>query len=93
MEKISEKLIEKKLGEKVKAMGGMSIKLIPLHISGLPDRLVLLPEGRIFFAEIKTTGEKPRPLQVKIIERIKRLGFDVHIIDTLQQLEHILNAK
>ena len=60
---ISKQQIEKKLVEKVKQVGGMTLKFVSPGNSGVPDRLVLIAIGKIAFVEVKAPGEKPRPLQ------------------------------
>jgi len=85
----SEKLIERKLNSEVKKLGGISIKLLST-ITGLPDRLCLLPGGRLFFAELKTTKKKPTKIQLAIHRQIKKLGFVVYVIDTSVQLKNII---
>lgn len=87
----SEKVIEKRLNAEVKSLGGWSLKLLCQFVTGLPDRLVLLPDGVIFFAEIKTTGKKPSPVQALVHKKLRALGFTVHVIDSLKQLNQILN--
>lgn len=86
---ISEKLLEKNLSAKVKLKGGLSIKLLPFLFAGLPDRLILLPGGVVFFVEVKTTGEKPSPIQLVVHVKIRRLGFKVYVIDTAEDLAEI----
>lgn len=88
----SEKVIEKRLNAEVKSLGGWSLKLLCQFVTGLPDRLVLLPGGVIFFAEIKSTGKKPTPIQRLVHERIRRLGFRVEVIDSLDNLYKVLNS-
>jgi hypothetical protein len=88
----SEKVIEKRLNAEVKSLGGWSLKLLCQFVTGLPDRLVLLPGGVIFFAEIKSTGKKPTAKQRLVHERIRRLGFTVHVIDSLEQLYKVLDS-
>ncbi|MEG0579383.1 MAG: VRR-NUC domain-containing protein [Niameybacter sp.] len=90
MNKNSEKVIERKLVDNVKANKGLCIKLLSVHFLGLPDRMVLLPKGQVFFAEIKTTGEKPRKIQLHVHKMIRELGFNVYVIDKLEQIEEIL---
>jgi len=87
----SEKLIEKTLVAEVKKLGGWALKLLCQFVTGLPDRLVLLPGGVVFFVEVKSTGKKPTPVQKLVHEKLRRLGFTVHVIDTLKQLNEILN--
>ena len=60
---MQEKYIEQKLVAAVKSMGGMAPKFVSPGIDGMPDRIVLLPMGRIAFVECKATGKKMRPLQ------------------------------
>lgn len=90
--KESEKRLELKLGIKIKELGGWSIKLLPYIIRGLPDRLCLLPGGRVFFAEIKTTGEKPNKNQNLIIAKLRSLGFPVYVIDNSEYLNEIIET-
>lgn len=90
---MQERLIERKLYNAVKDKGGLCIKLLALHFAGLPDRLVLLPEAKMFFAELKTTGERPRKLQLKVHEMIRKLGFKVYVIDSIQQITDIFYDK
>lgn len=87
----SEKKLERMLTEKVKHMGGWALKLVPSQVSGLPDRMVLLPGERIFFVEVKTTGQKTRPRQDVVHRRLRRLGFRVEVVDTSEQIKQLLN--
>ena len=59
-----EKQIEQKLSLMVKQQGGMALKFVSPSFAGMPDRLVLLPDGIIAFVELKAPGKKPRPLQL-----------------------------
>lgn len=87
----SEKLIEKTLVGLTEDLGGWALKLLCNYVTGLPDRMVLLPDGRIFFVEVKTTGKKPSASQKAVHEKLRRLGFTVHVIDSLEQLNTIFN--
>lgn len=77
----SEKLLEKKLTEKVKSLGGWALKFLPFRVAGMPDRLVLMPGGRAYFVELKSTGEKCSKLQIHIHSKLVKLGFQVWVID------------
>jgi len=87
--KVSEKVLEKRLNNDIESLGGMTIKLIAGVFSGLPDRLCLMPRGKIFFVEVKTTGEKPRKLQKIVFKRLQQLGFKVFILDDYESLHTI----
>jgi hypothetical protein len=86
-----EKILERKLVQAVKAMGGIAPKFISPGFDGMPDRLVLLPPGRIAFVEVKRHGEKPRPLQVARHGMLRRLGFKVYVLDEDGQIGGILD--
>jgi len=88
--KESEKDIERLLVEMVRKRKGWAIKMVCTYVSGLPDRLVLLPGGVVFFAELKSTGKKPSPIQQLIHGKLRRLGFAVYVIDGVDQVKTIL---
>jgi VRR-NUC domain. len=87
---MNEKLIEKKLREKVKKLGGIALKFFSPYFTGIPDRIVLMPGGKISFAELKTTGKKPTPRQVLVISFLRKLGFWVEVIDSQELLDEYL---
>lgn len=88
----SEKLVERKLVEAVKLSGGMCIKLLSQHTLGLPDRLCLFPGGIIVFVELKTTGQKPKKIQLFMHDKIRKLGFRVEVIDTVKNVHEFINS-
>lgn len=90
--KDSEKAIERLLTRKIKDNGGMCIKLISDYINGLPDRMCLLPGGRIVFVELKSTGQKPRKIQLYMHGVLRGLGFRVEVIDTLVGVENFIET-
>ncbi|TQI67356.1 VRR-NUC domain-containing protein [Clostridium sp. KNHs216] len=87
---MKEKAIEKKLVQAVKAAGGIAPKLVSPGFDGMPDRIVLLPDGHIGFVEVKAPGEKPRPLQLSRHGLLRRLGFTVYVLDDERQIEQII---
>lgn len=87
-----EKVIEQRLVKAVKGLGGISPKFVSPGLSGMPDRIVLLPDGKVGFVEVKAPGKKPRALQVVRHEKLKRLGFRVFILDEVEQIGEVLNA-
>lgn len=85
-----ERQIEQKFVKAVKAAGGIAPKLTCPGFDGMPDRMVLMPEGRIGFVEVKAPAEKPRPLQLSRHRLLRRLGFKVYVLDGAEQIEIIL---
>lgn len=87
-----EKTVEAKLTKKVKSMGGIALKIMSANYDGLPDRLVLLSDGKMAFIELKAPGKKLRPLQEKRKRQLEALGFSVFCIDGIEQIGGILDA-
>ncbi len=85
-----EKDIERKLVKETKACQGMCLKFTSPSQTGVPDRIVLLPRGKIGFVEVKRPGERPRPIQVKRIEELRELGFKVFVLDDEKDIDEIL---
>lgn len=86
-----EKLLEKKLREKVKELGGVALKFYSSHYTGLPDRIVFLKGGQTAFAEIKTTGQKPTPRQKVVHALFRDLGYRVDVINSQETLDNFIN--
>lgn len=74
-----ESRIERFLVERVRAVGGVTIKLVPVH-AGIPDRLVIFPGGRFFFVELKAPSGRLSEVQKVWHARSKRLGAPVSVI-------------
>ncbi len=87
-----EKSIEEKLVEAVKAAGGVCWKFTSPGTAGVPDRIVLMPSGRIAFVEVKAPGVTPRPLQRLRIKTLRRLGFKAFVLDSPDQIGGIIDA-
>ena len=81
-----EKTIEQKFRKAVRDAGGLALKFTSPGFGGVPDRLALLPGGRMAFVEVKAPGEKPRPLQLARHRMLRRLGFRVYVLDDEKQI-------
>lgn len=86
-----ENQIELKLVQAVRKSGGMCMKFVSPNFDGMPDRVILLPGGKIAFAELKAPGKKPRPLQLARHKTLMKLGFRVYIIDSTEQIGEIID--
>ena len=85
-----EKQIEQHLVRAVKDQDGFCPKLVSPGFDGMPDRMVLLPGGRIGFVEVKAPGQKPRPLQTRRHGQLRALGFKVYVLDRTEQIPGII---
>lgn len=86
----SEKTLEARLRKEIEKRGGMAIKLMSQLHRGLPDRMIIMPQGCIYFVELKSTGEKPTGLQTHCHNQLRNLGHTVYVIDTTQRLQDFL---
>lgn len=85
-----EKTIEQALIRAVLKRGGLCPKFVSPGYDGMPDRIILMPGGRMAFVEVKAPGEKPRPLQVYMHAQLRILGFDVCVIDSLEGVRGVI---
>ena len=83
---MDEKYIEQAFRKAVRAAGGIALKFVSRGFSRVPDRLVLMPHGKIAFVEVKAPGEKPRALQLSRHKLLRRLGFKVYVLDDISQI-------
>ena len=79
---MKESKIERFFIKECKKKGWLPLKFVSPSMSGLPDRMVLLPGGRVSFVELKAEGEKPRPLQTAVYRIFAGLGFHVYVVDS-----------
>lgn len=86
-----EKTVEQKLVKAVKNRGGICPKLVCPGFDGMPDRLVLLPDGKVGFVEVKAPGEKPRPPQAPRHNLLRSLGLQVFTLDDLTAIPRMLD--
>ena len=85
-----ERFIEQKLVARVKREGGLCPKFVSPGSDGWPDRIVLMPGGKIAFVELKAPGQKPRPLQLQRHAQLRDLRFIVYVIDDPAQIPEML---
>lgn len=87
-----ESKIESKFRKEVKRIGGAALKFVSPGLNGVPDRIVLMPNGKLYFAELKRPGEKLRPLQEKRKKQLESLGFQVCVISSYEEIEVFIDA-
>ena len=86
-----EKIVEEHLVKAVRLRGGRALKFVSPGFDGVPDRLLLLPNGRMAFAELKAPGKQLRPLQKRRKRQLETLGFRVYVIDNTDQIGGVLS--
>lgn len=87
---MSEKEIEKLLREKVRARGGCAYKFVSPGRNGVPDRLVVLPGGKMGFVELKAPGKKSRAEQSYQQRKLEELGCYVAVVDNPGMIDTVI---
>ena len=85
-----ERDVERYLRERVKQLGGRAYKFVSPGNNGVPDRIVMLPGGKLFFVELKAPGKETTALQDAQIDRISKLGQYVFVVDSKEKVDNIL---
>lgn len=82
-----ERTVEQHLIRSAQSEGGLALKWVSPGAAGIPDRLVLLPGGKVAAVEVKRPGSQSRPLQLLWLERLARLGLRTGVVDSLGSAE------
>ena len=88
---MKESKIEDRLRKGVERAGGRCLKFVSPGHTGVPDRIILMPGGRVYFAETKAPGEKERPRQEYVQRKLAELGFKTYAtVDTFERVLDVL---
>lgn len=74
-----EKEIERRMVRAVKERGGLCYKFVSPSNPGVPDRIVITPEGKIIFVELKTEVGRLARIQRWQIDEMRKRGADVRV--------------
>ena len=86
-----ERDVEQALIRAVRKEGGLCLKFVSPGWDGAPDRMCLFLGGKMSFVEVKRPGGKPRPLQVRRHEELRKLGFPVYVIDRKEMIPKVIS--
>ena len=86
-----ERDIERRLVMETLRRGGVALKFVSPGCAGVPDRIVMMPKGKMGFVELKAPHQKPRPLQERRIRQMRAMGFKVFVIDSIEQISGVLD--
>lgn len=87
-----EREIEEYLIDRVKEMGGRAFKFVSPGCTGVPDRLVVLPGGKVGFLELKAPEKKLRKEQYYRIRQLWDLCCWADAADSLEDVDRFLHA-
>lgn len=77
---MTEKEIERRMRNLVRERGGLTRKFISPNAPGVPDRIVITPQGVVWFVELKTTSGRLTPLQKYEIAEFEKMGANVRVV-------------
>ena len=83
--------IERRLVDGIRKAGGLALKFTSPGHSGVPDRIVLLPGGRVVFVELKTETGRLSPLQAAVHRQFRSYGMDVRTLRGKQEVEGFIS--
>lgn len=87
---MQEREIERYLVMRIAQVGGKALKFVSPSYSGMPDRLLLLPDGKVAFVEVKAPRQTPRRLQEHRIAMLRQMGQQVFVVDTKRAVDDLV---
>ncbi len=81
---MTEQQIEKKICDYAEGLGCLVYKLTCPNRRGVPDRLILCPNGKSLFIEVKAPGKKPTDAQEKELKLLMNIGFWAFWVDSVK---------
>lgn len=85
-----EKDIEARLKRGVEQAGGLCLKWVSPGCTGVMDRIVLLPGGKVIFVELKKPGGRLSERQKYMASKMTALGLDVRCLWTMEAVEYFV---
>ena len=85
-----ERSVEKHLVDGLKKIGVPCVKFIPDSMKGMPDRIILLPFGRVIWCELKTKGGRLEPIQEARHRELRRAGQQVEVVWSTEDADKLI---
>lgn len=86
-----ESKIEEWLNKQIKSLGGKSYKFVSPGNPGVPDRIYLLPDGRVYFVELKRVIGKLSNVQIWQREQFQMMGTEIRVIYGMEQAKEFID--
>jgi hypothetical protein len=75
---------------RVKELGGVAYKFVSPSNRGVADRLVVLPQGVVWFVEVKKEGGRLSTLQNIFIAEMQRLQQNVRVVWSKEDVDDLI---
>lgn len=85
--------IESRMAQMVKKRGGLCYKFVSPNNPGVPDRIVITPDGRVIFVELKTEIGSLAKIQKWQLEKMRKRGADVRVIKGWQAVKAFVESE
>lgn len=85
-----ESKIEAWLDKQIKKMGGKSYKFVSPGNPGVPDRIYMFPEGKIYFVELKREIGRLSKVQIWQRQQFKEMGIEIKVIYGMEQAKELV---
>ena len=87
-----ENQVESYLHKRVVAAGGMTYKWVSPNMVGVPDRIVIMPGGRVYFVEVKSMDGKLSPVQVRRLKELEALQAKVYVVYGTEDVDRLMEV-
>jgi len=88
--KPKEVTLESKLVHEVEKRGGLCWKFTSPGTAGVPDRIVVAPDGKVVFVEMKAPNGKLQPIQQKRARELMERGAKWYLLKSNQDIQLFL---
>lgn len=87
---MKESTIEARLVREVKKRGGLCYKFVSPNNPGVPDRIVITPDGKTIYVELKTQLGRLAKIQQWQIGEMRKRGVDVRVLKGMDAVENFV---
>ncbi len=87
-----ESKIEAHLRRRAENAGGKCWKFTSPGLIGPPDRILMLPGGRLWWIEFKSPGNKPNAPQARRHSELWKLGQKVLVLDSIKAVDQFMDG-
>lgn len=85
--------VEQWLGNKVRQLGCLYYKFVSPGNAGVPDRLLVLPDGRVWFVELKDAAGRLSPQQRRQHERLGKCKAKTFVVYGMDEARSFIDRQ